>query len=104
MRGLARALTLSVEGLLREITKPVIRLTTQEATTRNILSFIAIYGACGLARHAHRTFEGTFSAATLINETRSRTRTRHLILPSISAGGARRSEPERRARSNSTRA
>ena len=57
MRGLARGLMLSVEEPLREITKPVIRLTMQEATTRNILSFIAIYGACGLARHAHRTLE-----------------------------------------------
>lgn len=57
MRGLARALTLSVEEPLREITKPVIRLTMQEATTRNILSFIAIYGACGLGPHAHGILE-----------------------------------------------
>src|SRR5207237_5783301 len=39
-------------------------------------------------------FGGTFSATTLINGTRSRTKTRHLILPPIIAGGARRSQPE----------
>jgi hypothetical protein len=41
MRGLARAPTASVEEPLREITKPVIRLTTHEATTRKILNFIS---------------------------------------------------------------
>src|SRR6266487_4356572 len=42
MRGLARARALSVEEPLREITNPVIRLTTHEARTRKILNFISI--------------------------------------------------------------
>src|SRR5436190_13404426 len=51
MRGLARALTLSVEEPLRERTNPVIRLTTHEATTRKILNFISI-GSCFESRAA----------------------------------------------------
>src|SRR6266513_1330126 len=45
-------------------------------------------------------FGGTFSAATLINGTRSRTKTRRLILPPIIAGGSRRSQPEQSELSN----
>ena len=42
MSGFARALTPSVEDPPRERTKPVIRLTTHEATTRKTLSFIGL--------------------------------------------------------------
>jgi hypothetical protein len=42
IRGLARVLTLSVEEPLREMTKPVIRLTTHEATTKKILNLISM--------------------------------------------------------------
>ena len=46
MSGFARDLTRSVDGPLREMTKPVIRLTTHEATTKKTLNFIRIPG-CG---------------------------------------------------------
>jgi hypothetical protein len=42
IRGLARVVTLPVEEPLREMTKPVMRLTTHEATTKKILNLISI--------------------------------------------------------------
>jgi hypothetical protein len=42
MSGFARALTPSVEDPLRDNTKPVITLTTHEATTRKTLIFIEL--------------------------------------------------------------